>query len=167
MGRRDYSRLLLEEGITVDETFVPGGAFPVRGWDSFDWEDKATLFRRGLREESPIHESFDDVKEVKDFVLGSGKYEERNSFFYNEDEMDRLYSEIFPQDLHCPECLEESLEGGAEDFMDSRILPEIYVDEIKSFKPEEDKYQGELWYQCKRHPEVYLMQSETWYEDTD
>jgi hypothetical protein len=141
-----------------------GGPVPARGWNAYDWEDQATLFREGFRPETPVHESFDSVEEVRDFVRGSGEYSDSNSFFYSEDDFEEQSQEGFFSDFHCPDCVDENLEADVGGMVDSRVFPEFRAYEVESFKLEEQKFRGEMWYQCDRHPGVYIMESRTWYE---
>ena len=168
MGRRSYSDLEVLDDDFVPEGFVvPGGGFPVRGWDGFEWEGQGALFREGLREDTAAHPSFSGMDDVKEFVRGTGDYSEINGFFYDEDDLEELYGEGFFHDFHCHECVEENLEADLGGVVDLRIFPEFRVDEVESFKPGEEKYRGEVRYQCDRHPEVYVTRSETWYEQED
>jgi hypothetical protein len=168
MGIEGYSESdvldVLERDVLPETPAAVGGLFPVRGWNGFDWENRGTLFREGLREDTPVHESFSSMRDVVDFVQGTGDYSDSNGFFYDGDDLEELYGEGFFNDAYCHECVEENLEADIGGIVDPRIFPEFRVEEVKSFKPGEEKYRGEMWYQCGRHPEVYLMRSETWYE---
>ncbi|MFB6241531.1 MAG: hypothetical protein ABEJ36_01870 [Candidatus Nanosalina sp.] len=142
-----------------------GGPVPSRGWNGYRWESPAFLFRNGFREETTVHESLNSTRELEEFVRGIGRYSDRNSFFYDEEDFREQSGEGFFADMHCPECIEDNLEADIGGVVDSRIFPDFRAYEVDSFKYGEEKYRGEIWYQCDRHPDVYLMQSKNWYEE--
>ncbi len=147
-----------------------GGKNLVTGWDLEDWTSFGEYVQEGFNQETFIHTSFNSAQEAVEFVTGIGEYSDANSFFYTVEDHEELEQEGYFQTMQCPECLEElrsQLEGESipdEEIVDPEILPAEREYKGKSFKLDEEKYVKELWYQCRDHPEIYLMEKESWYE---
>ncbi len=170
MGLREFSDSevleLLDGGVPPAVFGAAGGTYLARGWNGFRWESKGDLFQEGVRSDTPVHGSFDGMDEVVNFVRGEGVYSDRNGFFYGEEDLEEFSDEGFFNDFSCHECVEENLEADVGEVVDPRIFPAFNVYEVESYKVGEEKYRGDMWYQCNEHPEVHLMRSETWYEDS-
>jgi len=147
-----------------------GGKNLVDGWSPENWSSFGDYIREGFDQDTLVHPSFNSAQETLNFMSGIGEYSDRNSFFYNGQDHAEFRQEGYFQSVQCPECLEDLKSQLEEDSMPEEDLidPEIYPVENeykgRSFKPEEEKYVKELWYQCRNHPEVSLMKRDTWYE---
>lgn len=147
-----------------------GGKNLVDGWSHENWSSFGEYIREGFDQDTLLHPSFNSAQETFNFMSGIGEYSDRNSFFYNSQDLAEFQQEGYFQQIHCPECLEDLKIQLEEDSIPEADLidPEIYPVETeyqaKSFKPEKEKYVKELWYQCRNHPKVSLMERNSWYE---
>lgn len=147
-----------------------GGRSIVEGWSPQEWDSLGEYIREAFKSSSFTHPSFNSTYELIEFINGTGSYSEVNSFFYTDQDRAEFDQEGFFEPLHCPECLEDlksQLEGDSipdEKIVDPRIIPYEQEYQTKSYKPGQEKYVNELWYQCVDHPEVKLMKKESRYE---
>lgn len=147
-----------------------GGRKLVDGWSPEYWSSLGEYVREGFNQDTLTGSPFNSAQQAFEFMSGIGDYRGRNSFFYNSQDLNKFQEEGFFKSFQCPNCLEElavQLEGDdipEEGIIDPEIPPNETEYQTKSFKPDEEKYVRKLWYNCRNHPEVSLMKTETWYE---
>lgn len=147
-----------------------GGKELVDGWSILEWGSFGDYVREAFNEDTSVHPSFESLQDAADFIRGTGQYSERNGFLYDYQDFHEFQQEGYFQTVQCPECLEDLRDQLEADSIPEEdiVNPALSLNQVKhqanSFKPDEDKYVRKKWYRCTDHPEVYLMETESWYE---
>lgn len=158
-----------------------------QGWEGFlednddVWYDAFETEEVGGNEVVDIdaYDEFENIQELVNFVVGTGTYEDTQSFEPDENDMERqkrhMKQENGPQCPSCLEELEEYLESGA---MRTEVDIDPYMD-IETWVNEEEanyhndkdiKMTGHMLAYCdndEHRANSHLGFSKTWYENTD
>lgn len=144
-----------------------GGLKLVSGWNLVSPGDFREFVDAGLNPDTDVHESFDSLQDVVNFMSGTGEYQDRNSFFVDERDGVMQQSEGFFSPMYCEGCVTELIADT--EVGDEQIDPEIRpsIDEYKadSFRPGYEKFVEEIDYKCVDHPESQLSMRRTNYEE--
>lgn len=127
----------------------------VEGW-SLEKQDLTEMLEELIGDEVP--EAFDSREEVAEFVLGRGRYSDRNSFLYDQRDAFEMNEEGYFQDYECHLCLEEGND-------DPELSSDFNQVEKDSFRPGYEKSRDDHWYRCKEHGTVHIVENETRYEE--
>ena len=101
-------------------------------------------------------------EEAYEFVLGIGRYADRNSFLYDDQDGSEVQEEGFFHNPYCPNCLEDITDAEIDEDISPVIEPEIIEYTKGSHKLDsEGKKVTKILYKCERHPGTYVSSEET------
>lgn len=107
---------------------------------------------------------FEDYEEARQFIEGRGRYSDRNSFHYTEEDTEEWKSEGFFGEAVCPNCI---LEAEPDEEIDAGLSVVTDVSRENSFRPGKEKVVAEMFYGCTTHPEVGVTVRRKSYTDTE
>lgn len=132
----------------------------------YGWKKIGEVLRGAIEGEKDL-DSFDSLKEVKDFVFGVGRYSDRNSFVLDQEDELMQRREGFFGEVYCPDCVREKVVDA--DDLDSVELEDaevqtFYSKDVKdSFRPGFRKVVEELRIECRDHPEYGISMTDSEY----
>lgn len=144
-----------------------GGLKLVSGWNLTSPGDFREFIEKGLNPDTDVHESFDSLQDVVNFMRGTGEYRDRNSFFVDERDGVMHQCEGFFSPMYCEGCVNEIVSDASidDDHLDPEIRPSVDEYEANSFRPGYEKFVEEVVYHCSDHPESHLEMRRTSYEE--
>jgi hypothetical protein len=101
-------------------------------------------------------------EEAYEFVLGIGRYADRNSFLYDDQDGSEVQEEGFFHNPYCPNCLEEVTDAEIDEDISPQVDPEVIEYTKDSYKLESEvKKVTKILYKCDRHPDTCIISKET------
>ncbi|EGQ42686.1 MAG: hypothetical protein J07AB43_06730 [Candidatus Nanosalina sp. J07AB43] len=132
-----------------------GGLEAVDGWNPDEIEQQIENINTEDTE-------FESKKEAYEFILGIGRYQDRNSFLYDNEDGSKVREEGFFHNPYCPDCLEDITDAEIGEDISPEINPEVIEYTKDSHKLDsEGKKVTKILYRCERHPETYVFSKET------
>ncbi|MBY6294220.1 hypothetical protein GLU60_02415 [Nanohaloarchaea archaeon H01] len=132
-----------------------GGLKAVDGWNSDELEQR-------IKEINLDDTWYESREEAYEFALGIGRYADRNSFLYNDQDGLEVQEEGFFHNPYCPNCLDEVTDAEIDEDISPEIEPEIIEYTKGSHKLDsEGKKVTKILYKCERHPGTYVSSEET------
>lgn len=129
-----------------------GGLEYMRGW-----APRMTDSYEEAIDEAP--ESFESIEEALSFANAEGVYNDKNSFFYTDEDREMRNGEGFFQRPYCHRCITEADIDEPVNEIDVFIEPEVVEEDVDSFRPGYDKRIYRLDYSCDTHPEVGISRT--------
>jgi hypothetical protein len=132
-----------------------GGLEAVDGWNPDELEQR-------IEDKDVSDTEFESREEAREFAYGIGRYADRNSFLYNDQDGSKVQEEGFFHDTYCPNCLEGVTDAEIDEDISPEIEPEIIEYTEDSYKlNSEGKKVTMIVYKCERHPDTCIISKET------
>lgn len=104
------------------------------------------------------YDEFNSEDEIREFITGTGRYSDRNSFAYTPVDRGLQMEEGFLNPFRCHRCAEEG--------QDDNIRHISYSSETKSYRRGYDREVLTDILYCSEHSDVYMMKQATRYTET-
>lgn len=145
-----------------------GGLNGVKGWNFMDYQDFEEFEDAAFPGDPADQKGFGSESELRDFIMGTGKYSHRDSFFQTPGDTEVQRQEGFFGPLYCHRCVEEFAGGEFEDVMDMDIDARMAFhsssrDKKSYLRGSNRKRVTDFIYLCTEHPDVALRYTDSEY----